>query len=248
METLIEINRVGHIAIGFIGLVSWWLPIVSKKGGRNHRLFGKVFAACAYWIGFSTLISLVLRLSMAPWSTEGVGGVLSQAGFLIFLGYIGLVTVTITHWAVRVIRTRSDPPAIDTPGMRLLILGMSAGSVLVIVFALAFWSNLSIILLLLSPIGLMAGRDMRRYIAMEPRPRMAWWYEHMGAMLGAGIAFHTAFMVFGSRVVFDLSILGPFNWVPWVLPTLIGTIAGHYWERFYRRRFGDLPDAQVAAS
>ena len=38
---------------------------------------------------------------------------------------------------------------------------------------------------------------------------MAWWYEHMGSMLGGGIAFHTAFLVLGAGRLFGLRLDGP---------------------------------------
>ena len=83
----------------------------------------------------------------------------------------------------------------------------------------------------------------------RPAERRAWFYAHMKSMLGAGIAFHTAFLVFGSRAVLDLSVLGAFNWVPWVLPALIGVTGHRLWERQYRRKFGDLsPDPGPAGA
>jgi xanthosine utilization system XapX-like protein len=114
---------------------------------------------------------------------------------------------------------------------------MVAGSVVSLLYALLLWSSVSIVLLALGPIGLIVGRNVFNYVYRRPQEKMAWWYAHMGAMFGAGIAFHTAFLVFGSREVLDLSILGPFNWVPWVAPGIIGVFGGEYWKNMYRRRF-----------
>ena len=61
METLIDLNRAIHVGVGFVGLAAWWLPVLTKKGGRGHRLFGKVFALCAYFLGLSTFLSVVSR-------------------------------------------------------------------------------------------------------------------------------------------------------------------------------------------
>lgn len=161
-------------------------------------------------------------------------------GLLVFLAYLGLLTLAVTHFAVQTVRTRESPAAIATPLLLGLTGAMVAGSVMSLLYALLMWSSVSIVLLALGPIGLIIGRNVFRYVYRRPPGEMAWWYAHMGAMFGAGIAFHTAFLVFGSREVHDMSILGPFNWVPRVAPGIIGVFGGDYWKKFYRRKFGDF--------
>jgi hypothetical protein len=248
METLIEFNRFAHIVIGVIGITAWWVPILTKKGGKRHVLFGKVFAFSAYFVGTTALAGVTMRLGQALWNGADVTANRSAFGFLIFLGYLGIVTIGITHQAVQVIRTRRDPDSIRTPLLKALAVGMLLGSAFVVAWALLMWSDTSVVLLALSPVGVLGGIGILKDMYRRPPEKMAWWYAQLGAMLGAGIAFHTAFLVFGSRVVLDLSILGPFNWVPWVLPALIGTIGGRYWETVYRRKFGDLPAKGAEAS
>ncbi len=251
MDTVFEINRWFHMIVGFVGLAAWWIPLTTKKGGARHVLFGKVFAASAYVIGTTALIGALGRLGWALWRGADPAANVETFGFLIFLAYLGVLALTITHYAVRTIRTRRDRAAIRTRFMLGITWLMMVGSGIVAGYALLRWSGVSIVLLALSPIGVLAGSGMLRYMNGRKTEKMAWWYEHMGAMLGAGIAYHTAFLVFGSRVVLDLSILGPFNWVPWVAPAIIGTVGGRYWESYYRRKFGDLPasgdEAQASA-
>ena len=70
--------------------------------------------------------------------------------------------------------------------------------------------------------------------------RRAWMYEHIGAMLGSGIAFHTAFAVFGSAQLIDINLAGWLQVVPWIAPTIIGIPAILLWTRHYQRKFGEL--------
>ncbi len=161
-------------------------------------------------------------------------------GFLLFLFYLGTVTLGLTRHAVQTVRTRRDPDAMRTPGHVVIAVMPMLGSLCVIAWAIAFWSSLSIVMLALSPIGFLVAHGVLTYLYQRPTEARAWFYEHMGAMLGAGIAFHTAFLVFGSRIVINLDVFGPFNWLPWVLPGIVGTIGGHLWEKHYRRKFGDL--------
>ncbi len=243
MEGLIQVLRWSHIVLGFVGLAAWWVPILSKKGGKRHMLFGKVFAVCAFAVGGSAMLTPPLRIGRALAAGASITDNATNFGFLIFLFYLGCATIALTHHAIQAVRTRRDPDSIRTPLYRALMVLPAVGSAVVIAWALFFWSSVSIIMLALSPVGVLTTHGMYKYAYRRPAEKMTWFYEHMGALLGAGIAFHTAFLVFGSRIVLDLSILGQFNWVPWVAPGVIGTVANSYWERYYRRKFGELPAA-----
>ena len=247
MEPLIVGLRYAHIVIGFVGLAAYWIPVLTKKGGVQHVRFGKVFALCGYIVATTAIMTTTLRFSRALWEGVSIRDNVEGLGFLLFLFYLGWVTLGLVHHAVRTIRTRRDPDSIATPFHIALGVIPAVGSVLVIAWALAFWSPVSIILLALSPVGFLTGKQILEYVFRRPPEKMAWFYAHMNAMLGAGIAFHTAFLVFGSRIVLDLTILGDFNWVPWILPGVIGTIAGAVWEKRYRRKFGDLPAAAATS-
>ena len=247
METLIQANRLLHIALGFAGLAAWWIPVFTAKGKKVHVWAGRTFAVCAYAVGASAVLSPTLRMPKALLDGIPFQQLLAEAGFIVFLGYLGILTLNSVHFGVRVVRTRRDPARLDTPFLRLLPWAMPLGSLLVIDLPVAYWSPMSIILLVLASLGLLSFRPQLRYLSEPPRERMAWFFAHMEAMLGAGIAFHTAFLVFGSRVFFDLSLLGPYNWVPWVLPSVIGIAGGEVWKRSYQRKFGLVPESAPAA-
>jgi hypothetical protein len=216
------------------------VPILSKKGGTQHRLFGTVFALCAYVVGVTAVFGATTRLVQGLLRGVALQDNIEAYGLQVFLAYLGVLTLAVTYFAVQTVRTRRNPHTIGTPLLLGLTGAMVAGSVGAILYALLLWSSLSIILLALGPIGLIVGRNVFRYVYRPPPEKRAWWYAHMGAMFGAGIAFHSAFLVFGSREVLDMSVLGPFNWVPWVAPGVIGVLGGGYWKNMYRRKFGDV--------
>jgi hypothetical protein len=237
MDSFLEANRVLHIVFAIVGLAAWWVPILTKKGGEHHKSFGKAFALCAYVVGITAVVGATTRLVNALSQGAVLRDNVEAFGLLVFLAYLGLLTLAVTHFAVQTVRTRQDPAAIGTPLLLGLTGAMVAGSVVSLLYAFLLWSSVSIVLLALGPIGLIVGRNVFNYVYRRPPEKMAWWYAHMGAMFGAGIAFHTAFLVFGSREVLDLSILGPFSWVPWVVPSIIGIGGGEYWKNRYRSRF-----------
>lgn len=242
MDALIEANLAIHVGAGFLGLLAWWIPLLSRKGGRSHVRFGKAFVVTAFVVGGTALAAAVLRIGRGV-ATGTVGDNPVALSFLVFLAYIGLFVIDIAWYAVRVIRTRRDHAALSSPSLRVLGAAMAMGSVVVAVWAVAWWTPVSVILLLLSPIGAKQAWDQRTYARATPSSPDAWFYEHMNAMLGAGVAFHTAFLVFGSQRFLDLSQLGAYNWVPWVLPAAIGTLGGALMKRRYLRLGGPMAAA-----
>lgn len=103
--------------------------------------------------------------------------------------------------------------------------------------ALAVWSDSSPILLGLSPVGVLTGANMLRQMRGGGAQPMSWFYSHMGSMLGGGIAFHTAFAVFGVQSLVSYELPGPLAILPWLLPTIVGVPAIIAWRRRYQRRF-----------
>lgn len=246
MEHIFDATRWVHIVIGFTGLVAFWVPIATRKGGRSHRRFGKVFEWAAYVVAGTALFNALGRLLDAVLRGAEHDANRAAFGFLVFLAYLGIVTLAAVRHAVRSVRAK-DLRSLRTPGHVGLAGASILGSALVAGYALLVWSPVSIVLLVLSPAGALQGREMLRQIYRPPPERMAWFYAHMGNMIGAGIAFHTAFLVFGSRRLFDLGLSGPWSFVPWVLPALIGAPASAILERRYRRHFSDLPVADAGS-
>ena len=227
-----------HVATGFAGLAAFWIPVFARKGGRAHVQAGRVFTYCAYVVTLSAVTASVGR--MLSYQVQGIGFAdrPDLYGFGLFLGYLGLVTFATVRQAMRVVATRRAPETLRTPLHEALGWASIAGSVAVIAFALGVWSDISPILLGLSPIGLFTGSSMLRLMRNPGAGHMSWFYSHLGSMLGGGIAFHTAFIVFGAQRLWACELAGPLAIVPWILPTVIGIPAIVVWTRYYRRKFG----------
>lgn len=240
MEVLREFLRWPHVIFGFTGLVAFWFPVFARKGATLHRRAGKVFVWCGYGVVVSAALScaVITALILERGTVDQNRGNLAS---LAFLAYLALVTFVILRYSMRVLESKRNPAKIDTPLERGLAYAAIAASLAIVAFALLWPTNMTIILLALSPIGISSGWGIRRYLdGADPSPR-AWFYEHMGATLGAGIAFHTAFAVFGMRRVFELPGTGLIGILPWVLPAAIGIPGTFLWQRHYRKKFGDLP-------
>ena len=226
-----------HVVAGFIGLAAFWIPVFARKGGRAHVRAGRVYASCAYVVTLSAVTAAVGRI--VSYRVQGIGVAEQPAsyGFAVLLGYLGVVTFVMVRQGMRVLATRSAPEKLRTPAHEALAWASMSGSVVAVGFALAVWSEVSPVLLGMSPIGLFTGRRMLRLMRDPGGQRMGWFYSHMASMLGAGIAFHTAFIVFGAQRLWVYEIEGPLAIVPWILPTLVGVPAIVIWTRRYRRKF-----------
>lgn len=105
---------------------------------------------------------------------------------------------------------------------------------LAILVLIVGWYLDSVLMMGLSAIGLLRSPGTIRRILVVPNQGQEWKYQHMSSMLGAGIAAHTAFLVFGSSRFVDSSLSNSV-WV-WLAPTLIGVPVTMIWIRYLRRK------------
>jgi hypothetical protein len=232
-----------HVACGIAGLAAFWTPALARKGGALHVRAGRVFfwATSAVAASGFAMASLLLldplgihppARGLSPEAAAAVAGRVRLS--TVFLYYLLCITFVPVYHGVRVLATRHDPATLRTPVHTLLNAATIAISIATAAVGLVAGVP---VFVFMSPIGLLIGLGNLQF-ARRPYPTpMAWWYEHMNAMLGGGIAFHTAFLVLGAGRLLGVQIDGPAAIVPWLLPTAIGVPASAIWTRYYKRRF-----------
>jgi hypothetical protein len=244
MRTLYQLALALHIATGIIGFFAFWTPAVARKGGTLHVRAGRVFfwATCvvaATGFVMATLLLIDPMSARPPRSLQASSEVTAAIVARIrltsaFLYYLLLITFTPVYHGVRVLATRRAPERLRTPFHTAINSLTIAGSLAMILLGLVTRTPL---FLFMSPIGFLIGWGNLQFARRAYPTPMAWWYEHMGAMLGGGVAFHTAFLVLGAGRLLGLEITGTWAFVPWLLPTLIGVPASEIWIRYYRNKF-----------
>lgn len=240
LELVSDSARFVHVAFGAVGLAAFWFPVVARKGGPLHMRAGRVFKWCAYVVLAAAAAALSVRVTslalegITPFNNPG------PFGFIVFLGYLTVVTFVVVRHGVTVLQHKRDHATMRHPLNYALAWAAIAASSFIVGYALLLSPDTKILLIALSPIGFLAGRDILRFLAEEPASSRAWFYEHMSAMLGGGIAFHTAFLVFGSTRLFDLGLNGWVAVLPWIAPAAIGVPASIVWTNHYRRKFGEV--------
>ena len=240
MNWLGESARFVHVLFGAIGLVAFWIPVFARKGAVNHVRFGKTFVWSAYIVLGAAAITLATRFTGL--AMEGIGPSEQPLlfGILVFLAYLTFVTFVTVRHGVSVLLHKQDAASLRTPFNTILAYAAIGASISIILYGIILSPPSKILLFALSPIGFGVGIGNLRYMRGENLSKRAWMYEHLGAMLGAGIAFHTAFAVFGATRLFDIGLTGPVAVIPWVAPAAIGIPAITLWTRYYRRKFGEI--------
>ncbi len=240
MAYVAETFRFVHVVFGAIGLFAFWIPVFAKKGAVNHVRFGKIFVRSAYVVLAAAAISLLIRT--VDLLRQGIGPSDNPTlfAFIVFLGYLTFVTFVIVRHGMKVLQNKGHPAELRTTLGIVLAYGSVVASAGIILYALMLNPPNKILLFALSPIGIANGLGQLQYMKSENLSRRAWLYEHLGALLGTGIAFHTAFAVFGSTRLFDIGLTGWVAVITWIAPTIIGLPAIVIWTRHYRRKFGEL--------
>jgi uncharacterized membrane protein len=229
----VEILRTTHIAAGALALVVFWLPLLLGKGSRWHRRIGWIFVSAMAFVSTSGLVLSSYRWITLPWR-----GARAAATFLAF---ISVLTGAGAWKGVRVLRSKRRSGASRHPldvgfaaavllfGVAVAALGLVYGNGLLSVFGV---------------IGVVSGASDLRYWLRPPTERLHWWYEHMADMFGTCIAALTAFTVQNAPRMG----LGRFSLVAWLAPMAVLLPVLVVWQRYYRRRFGGVPQAGLVAS
>ena len=256
MQTIYRVVLGLHILLGAVGLVSFWLPALTRKGGKLHRKAGWFYV----WAMLGMVVTaglLSLMLMTLPLAIHPVKAGLTVAQIArhatqtraggAFFGYISLLTFTAGWTGLRVLRAKKGISGMRTPfniglnvvnvvaGLGGIYMGLQMGQPLFVIFgAIAF-----------GPALVFLNRLRRNREA-----KMYWWMEHISGMFTTGMAAYTGFFVNGgSRLLSALFAHAPgLQYIPWIAPTLIGTFCIIYLRRVYRRKFaGASAPAQAVA-
>lgn len=214
IEQFLTLMLIIHIAGGTIALLSGLAAMFTAKGGKTHRLAGKI-----YFGGMTAVF---------------VGAVIVALGHnRLFLLMVGVFSYYMTVRGYRILFFKQvgklKPEILDL--FILIISGIFLIGLLAWgVYSLVMSNSMGIVAMTFGGIGLsFLISDIRSFIT-PPKEKMHWWFTHIGSMGGSYISAVTAFVVVNIQ-------FQQFNWVLWILPPMIGSIIIAKTIRKYRVQF-----------
>lgn len=205
-----------HIAAGCLAFICAPVALLTAKGGRTHRFWGKIYfwamAGVAATALFLSLILPILFLAL----------IAVFSFYAAFSGYRILSLKRLGH---------GDQPHFIDWCAALLTLGSSAALALLGAFHTRMAGGMGFVSMALGLVGVLLAAGSIQTFLRPPADKQFWWYLHMRGMIASYIAAFTAF-----TVVNLAPHVGNVWWV-WLGPAIIGVPASIRWQRYYRRKF-----------
>ena len=214
-----------HITAGSGAFVLAPLALLTAKGGKAHRFWGKFYFWCMAVVALTAFV-------MASYRPTLFLALVAIFSFYAAFGAYRVLGQKAAWKGERVVRPLDWVAALICfiASAALALLGLLRPHVI---------QNLPIPAIVFGAIGMsIAGNAMWRF-THPPKEKMFWWYAHLQGMIGSYIAAWTAFCV----VTIGPRLHGA--WWIWVLPTAIGVPAISATTAYYRRKFTPKPRPAV---
>jgi uncharacterized membrane protein len=205
-----------HIAAGAMSFLLAPVALMTAKGGKQHKRWGKVYL----------------------WSMGAVAGTAVPMAFFYPVRFLALVAVFSFYFAFsgyRVLRLKElarggSAEAIDW------IAGVITFSTSFLLAWLSWFRPQMIEVIpavgvVFGFIGMRAAAGQMISFVRKPKEKMFWWYTHLGSFIGSYIAAWSAF-----SVVTLTRFVGN-HWYVWLWPVMVGVPAIVVTTAYYKRRF-----------
>ena len=200
-----------HIPFGFISLLLFWIPVITRKGSKTHKKVGKYYYISMWIVLGSAIILSIFNVFYKNYN---------QA---IFLGYLSIITsypLWYSHailfekktWSSRYFLIRKMSTAlIGLCGLALLLVGA----------IYLKGKGVGTVMIFFGVLGIPAFREWN-YSKEKAQQKEKKLLMHIRGTITSGIAAHTAFLVFGSNQMLSQLIPVNLQFLPWILPTILG--------------------------
>ncbi len=210
-----------HIFTGFSSLILFWLPILVKKGGKAHRIIGKIYVFLMWIVTITSFI-----LSIENYYDQFYGPAA-------FLGFLGLITANPLWYGIAILKQKKElSPSYRNIHMLFNAIIVLAGFGLLSYGIILQGQGFGLVMIIFGIVGIFTAQDILK-MYKNPSTLSNRMVEHIKGMLITGIAAHTAFAVFGGGNFLRGIFTGFWMVIPWFLPTVIGlTIIKVYTKKY----------------
>ena len=215
MEAISKIIFNLHVVSGFAALTLFWIPVLVKKGSREHRKIGRLYVFAMFAVAISALyLSIENILS-------------NRIPMGLFLGYLSLLTARPLILGIMCLKCKTRLKSSYSKIHILTSTIVAFTGICLLFYGFTTTNSLALVIIAFGIIGSSTTiPDMfRMRSARYSAESKQWLSDHISCMGVAGIAAHTAFLVFGSQSLFPPIQNSFISITLWVSPTIIGLIA-----------------------
>jgi hypothetical protein len=205
-----------HIAAGAVAFICAPIALLTAKGGRTHRRWGKIyFWAMAVVAATALFLSIVLPI--------------------VFLALVAVFSFYAAFSGYRILSLKrlgsGEKPHFVDWFAALLTLGTSAALAVLGALHPRLVGGMGVVAIVFGLLGVLLAAGSIRTFLRPPVEKQFWWFAHMRGMIASYIAAFTAFTVVNLAPHF-----GNVWWI-WLGPAIIGIPASIRWQLYYRRKF-----------
>lgn len=224
METITKALLNIHVIAGFASLILFWIPIFTSKGGKSHRFIGKIYVRLM-WV-------VVLTAALLSIKNIIIGNYVLAA----FLGFLSFITANPLWHAISILKNKKNISSKHRNIQLLFHIMIVLFGIFLIIYGIALKGNTAAILMFI--FGGLGVADIRTVIKSikNPKQQSEWFKEHLIGMCTSAIAAYTAFLVFGARTFLGAHLSGYWSIIPWLAPTIVGTIGIRYAVSYYKKK------------
>ncbi len=215
---LFEALIVLHVIAGAIGLIAFWVPIVTRKGAASHRKWGRI--ACYGFIGAGALAVAMAMLSL--YAPDGrhptiTDRKLFEGLFVWMMLFLGLLTIGFADYGLSVVKHSRDRTALRHPRFQMVMVSVVISALWCGYFGIQIGN---VLMIAVAALGVIAMSLQLVFIwrANPPLPQ-AYIGEHFRALIGMGISAYTAFMAVGLIRLVPEEVFNPMIWAG---PSIVG--------------------------
>jgi len=222
-----------HIACGVTAFVCAPVALLTAKGGKTHRRWGKIY----FWAMAGVAVTALILSFALP---------------IFFLAMVAVFSFYACFAAYRILYLKDlykggKPLPVDwlaavvtvLSSFLLLLMGFLKPAVMGVGVIQIAGDSVSIVSVVFGLIGVRLGLSSISLFRKPPPTKMFWWFRHMQGMIGSYIAAMTAFSAVNLGHWFGTA------WWVWLWPTIIGVPAIAIWSGYYEKKFSPKP--KVAA-
>ena len=206
-----------HITAGTGAFILAPLALLTAKGGKAHRRWGKIYFYCMSVVAVTAMVMAIYR----P---------------ILFLALVAIFSFYSAFVAYRLLGQKAafkgEKVATGLDWFAAVFDFIASAALAGLgAFKPEMVQNLGIPAMVFGGIGMWIGGNAIWRFTHPPKEKMFWWYGHLQGMIGSYIAAWTAFCV----VTIGPRLHGA--WWIWLVPTAIGVPAMIATTAYYKRKF-----------